>query len=48
MILRRSRSSTTPIQSWALAHIHDPLVKQGRIDQAVLPQNFGNVRPAGG
>lgn len=36
------------IQSRALAHIHDPLVKQGRIDQAVLPQNFGNVRPAGG
>ena len=36
------------IQSRALAHIHDPLAKQGRIDQAVLPQNFGNVRPAGG
>ena len=36
------------IQSRALAHVHDPLAKQGCIDQAVLPQNFGNVRPAGG
>ncbi len=36
------------IQSRALAHIHDPLAIQGRIDQAVSPQNFGNVRPPPG